>query len=206
MTLLTLPSTSFEYLELEPDHLIYSTQSRGGYTSEVTFGDPTWGGSMRTTPLSERQLRAWEAFISEATQRMLAFELVHPLRLTPLEYSYDSLPFSGTAAMVNIDDLNSPRLSGLPVGLQLRRGDRVQFTEGDHTAYRMVRSDVLVSSVLDQAVPVTPRLPLGMFTTAASAVFKDPKMRLRVTKNSWSAPLTAGQPTRGTFDVYEAIR
>lgn len=204
--LLVLPSTSFEAINLEPDHVVSTSRSRGGYLSEITVADPLWAGSLRTTPLSERQLRAWEAFMSDAVERKLAFDFVHPSKRCPVEYTPATLPFSGQGILTSVADLRNPVMSGLYVGLQLRRGDRVSFVQGDFISYRMVREDTLVSSAISQAVPITPRLPLGRFAVAAQAEFLDPPMRLRIVANSWSAPLVGGQPTRGSFEVFESPR
>lgn len=204
--LLVLPTTSFEAVDLEPDHIVSTTRSRGGYLTEITVADPLWGGSLRTTPLTERQLRAWEAFVSDATERKLAFDFVHPSKRQPINYDPDVLPIVDPLALTDVSDLRNPEVSGLPVGLQLLRGDRVAFLQGDLVSHRMIRADTLVASTISQALPVTPRLPLGVFAVAAEVRLIDAPMRLRVVANSWTAPLVGGQPVRGSFEVFESIR
>ncbi len=204
--LLVLPTTSFEAVSLEPDHVVSTSRSRGGYLTEITVADPLWAGSLRTTPLNERQLRAWEAFISDAVERKLAFDFVHPSKRYPVEYDATTMPFSGDAVITSLADLRSPAMSGLPVGFQLRRGDRLSFIQGDYISYRMVRTGTLVASAVSQAIPITPRLPLGRFAVAAAVEFVSPPMRLRVVANSWKAPLVGGQATRGSFEVFESPR
>lgn len=200
--ILTLPTTYFSALDLEPDHMVSIATDRGGYAHEITWGDPMWVGSMTTTKLSERELRQWEAFIADSTERKLPFDFVHPTKTLPIEYQA-GLPFSGNMTVTSLADLTAPVLSGFTVGLQLRKGDRIAFIERNFVSHRMLRTDLLVSSATAQAVPIVPRLPLGVFTTAATATIKNPPMRLRVQSNTWQASLQAGDAPTGSFKVFE---
>lgn len=206
MATLTHPFNGFEEIELSLEHYIYTSNSQGGYSTEIRYAEPLWRGSLTSTVMDQQEFQEAEEFINEASERMLAFDLVHPLFLCPRSYTVSTTPGGGTASVVGISDLTAPHISGFTNGLLLKKGDRVSVEEGDYVSYRVIASDVTVSSTTDQTINIRPRLPVGRFTTAATLRYLNPKVRLRVVPNTWSVGLQGGQPIQGSFDVIEAPR
>jgi hypothetical protein len=209
MTILAFPTSDFSGIDVNPEHVIAMTRARGNLISEVRSADPMWIGSLTTTALSARQLAQWEAYISRVSDELILTDFVHPLYRCPSAYtvsSFSALSWPGATGIAEINsftDLRTLVLSNVPMGMVLRYGDRCAVTEGGNVSYRMIAEDVTVAGAT-VTVKLTPRLPLGLFSTAAQVKFLNPPIRCRVMKNSWSAPLVAGEGYYGSFDIFEA--
>ncbi|WP_323014540.1 hypothetical protein [Devosia sp.] len=89
--------------------------------------------------------------------------------------------------------------------MQLLRGDRLAIYQGDIVVHRWVAENVLVSGQISQAIPVTPRLPIGVLAPGAIVALKNPKMRFMIVPASWDAAEVAN-PSSISFEVMEALR
>jgi hypothetical protein len=210
MAILAMPTSSFSTIELNPpEPVVAMSKARGNYISELRVADPMWTGSLVTTALSPNQLKAWEAFISKLTDRVIMTDIVHPLYRAPMAYSVETFsalawPATVGVAEVNtITDLRTLVLSGVPDGTVFKAGDRCSVVEGSKVAYSIIAEDVTASGVT-MILKLTPRLPLGLFTTAATVRFLNPFLRARIARNTWSAPVNAGEATYGSFEVFES--
>lgn len=211
MTVLQLPTSSFSGIDLPvPEPTVAMSKARGDYVSELRVADPMWKGKLTTTVLSRRQLAKWEAFIARQADQLTLFDFVHPLYAVPSYYSRETFAALdwgggpvGVAEVTTITDLRTLVVSGLPIGTKLQEGDRCSVVEGGKVAYRIVSADA-TAGLTSTTVALTPRLPLGLFTTAAQVKFLDPFLRARVARGSWSAPIVAGEPIYGSFEIYEA--
>lgn len=209
MTSLSFPTSHFYEVDLQPDFFIATSRSRGNESSEVRYADPLWGGSLTTTVLTDKQLKAWEAFISRCSDELVTVDFVDPSFKAPMDYTVASLSalswpgVTGIGEVNTITDLRTLVCSNVPTNFSLKAGDRVSVTEGTEVAYRIVSEDVVASGATFN-LKLTPRLPLGLFTTAAQVRFLNPFVRLRVAPNTWGAPRRGGEANQGQFDVYEA--
>lgn len=200
----TFPDTGFELIDIELQHSIFSSKTRGGLTSEVRVADPFWAGELVTVALEREDLAIWETFLSECIDRQLTIDFVHPLYAVPRSYATEaSYPGSATADVDAFPDGRTITVNGLSVGLVLKKGDRFSVEEGNRVLVYRVAKDVTVSSDTAQDIVFSPRMRTGLFTTAAVARFLNHKMRLRVRPNTVRAPLQGGKAPSVAFEVYE---
>jgi hypothetical protein len=209
----TFPAYSLTNLQLDPDLGITVARSEGGMIVTSRRADPSWTGQMTTRPLAADPINEhadFRAFLSRCADLNLSIDFVHPRHVVPRSYTIATWPLVTDCSLVSISDLNHIVVSGLTVGVQLKRGDRLslQQTNVDSTvsiAHRWVAVDVTSASATAQAIEVTPRLPMGVFAASATVKFKNPPVRLRVIPGSWD-DAEAGGPTAISFQVSEALR
>lgn len=209
MASLSFPTSDFYEVDLQPDFFIATSRSRGNESSEVRYADPLWGGRLTTTVLSAKQLKQWEAFISQCSDEFVTVDFVDPSFRVPMDYTVTTLSaltwpgVTGIGEVNSITNLRTLVCSNVPTNFSLRRGDRVAVTEGTEVAYRMVSEDVVASGATFN-LKLTPRLPLGLFSSAAQVRFLNPFVRLRVAPNTWDAVRRGGEGQQGQFEVFEA--
>ena len=177
----TLPTGGFEELDIPPDLGIARARTIGSLVVTSRGSDPVVRGKMTTGKLSLAERQDWEAFLVDAMDRNLRVDFVHPRHRTPISYTLDSLPFAGTGSAIEFPDLRTMSASGLPVDLMLKRGDRVGIEQSGMKLCRWMRADTTVASTTDQDLPLTPRLPIGVFSAGATIRLLDPVMRFLVT-------------------------
>jgi len=171
--------------------------------SNVRVADPFWAGEITTVALENNELAEWEAFIQDCVDRNLSIDFLHPLHRCPSAYNPSSYPGSGTGSVTSIVDGRTIEVSGLATGLVLRKGDRLSIEQDDRVMHYMVGEAKTLGSSPEDIV-ITPRLREGLFTTGATVRFLNPKMRLKITPNSYKGPLAAGAATYVQFSVYES--
>lgn len=194
----------FEYIDVDLQHTIFSSKSRGGFTTEVRVADPYWGGELTTLALERAEYAVWDTFLGEVIDRQLAVDFVHPLFPFPRSYALAaSVPGTGTGTVTGFPDGRTITVSALPVGLILKKGDRFSLEQGDRVLHYRVAEDVTVSTTVDQAIKISPRMRTGLFTATATFRYLYPKLRLRVSPNTVRAPLRGGSAVVINFNVYE---
>lgn len=193
-------------LDLQPQFSIETARSDGGFGWDVESADAFWRGSVTTGKLDHDRLQDWEGFIADAIDNRTVIDFVDPVYSRPGFYRETALPGSwdGSAAIVDLTNTRQPVLSGLPVGLVLRRGDRLSASEGAANSYHMVTKPLVVSSATEQAVDVSPLILPNVMAEDSAITFVDPVIKLMVEVNSWRAPRRARVQTVGSFSVYEA--
>jgi len=190
---------SFELAQIEtPEESgLAFTRTEGGLIITSRRSDAYLSGRMVTRPLEVNEYKDLRAFLNAAVQRNRRLDFVHPKFVRPMDYTLAQLSsmfgWSGLAGVVNLDDLFTPRLSGLPVGLQLRRGDCLSFRDGLKNSYKTVESDTLVASNSSQAVPLTSRLGIGVFSLSAAVHFVDPVLRFMVVPDTINDVMSADE-------------
>ena len=177
-----------------------------GNSWQTMDADPYWRGSASTTKLTAAMLQDWEAFMLGAMQDRLAIEFVDPLFRLPKNYRSSGLPlgFDGIGSLADLTDPAAPVVSGLPLGLVLRRGDRLGVASGSNKSCHMVKADVTVASETAQTISVVPPILANVFEAGNDVVLVDPAIRLNIVPNSWSAPRQAMALPIGSFEVVEA--
>lgn len=193
-------------LELSPYFTIDEARSDGGFFWQTEDADPYWTGKGSTGKCNPARLADWEGFVADAVAKSTVLEFVDPIYSIPGAYAVSGLPggWDGVAELVNLDDAWKPIIEGAPVGLILRRGDRVGVVQSNYKSYHMVSKPVVVSSAISQEIEIVPPLLTNIFAPAAQVVFLNPVIRLTIAPNSWSAPRRAREDTIGSFDVREA--
>lgn len=181
-------------------------RDNAGNSWQTMDADPYWRGTASTTKLNAGLLQDWDGFMLAAMQDRLAIEFVDPLFRLPRAYRASGLPlgFGGIGSIADLSDPATPVVSGLPVGLVLRRGDRLGVASGANKTCHVVRADVTVASGTAQAISVVPPIMDNVFEAGDDVVLADPGIRLNIVPNSWSVPRRAMTLTIGSFDVVEA--
>jgi hypothetical protein len=193
-------------LELDIQWVRDAARSDGGFRWETESADPYWAGKGSTSKLNADRLQDWEGFAADAVSRRQVIDFVDPVYFFPAAYRVAGLPggFSGTGTLVSLVDPSSPTFAGLPLGLVLRRGDRLNLGSGGKRSYHRLRADVTVTSISAQALPIAPFVLGNMLSAGAILNLVNPSVRLMLVANSWSAPRAAKQLTIGSFAVEEA--
>jgi hypothetical protein len=204
-----LPISAFSSLALEPDLGINSARSEGGLIVTSRRTDPWWSGTITTgdlDPRGDNERADFIAWLTWAVDLNMRVDMVHPRHRYPRSYTAQTWPMIGNAQLVAVPNLRTILVSGLPVGLVLKRSDRLSITQGDIICHRWIAQDVVVGSAISQSLTVTPRLPIGVLVPGAAVVLKDPKLRFMIVAGSWRDSAEAYGPTPVTFSVEEALR
>lgn len=193
-------------IELDPNWVKDEARDQGGNVWETEDADPFWTGRLSTTKLNHDRLQDWVGFVHTAVRDRLAIEFVDPVFYIPAAYRGVGLPggWDGLGTLFDISNGLQPVFSGLPVGLQLRRGDRLSIFDTDNCRYHMVESNLVVASATEQMVPITPAGLPNVFEAGDSVSFLNPRVLLNIVPNSWRVTRTPRQEPVGTFQVEEA--
>lgn len=193
-------------IEFAPFFPVEAARDDAGNVWETRDADPYWQGRASTGKLDFAKLQDWDGFMLEAMLNRTVIEFVDPVFYIPAAYRGGALPggFSGTGSIVNLTDPLNPVVAGLPVGLVLRRGDRVGFADTNNKTCHVISANITVSSNTMQALKVVPPVLPNVFGASDDVVLLNPVLRLNVEPNSWSVPRRARQDAIGTFSVIEA--
>lgn len=203
---MTFPS-GLNTIEFTPFFPVSEARDDAGNVWETREADPYWKGRGTTGKLNHDRLQAWEAFMLDAMLSRRTIEFVDPIYRIPAAYrSIGVLPFgfSGTGSLVDLEDPAAPIVANLPIGLVLRRGDRIGFADADNKTCHLVNADLTVDSISTQAIAVVPPVLPNVFEAGADVVLLNPVLRLNIEPNSWSVPRRARVDAIGTFAVIEA--
>ena len=203
-----MPDYAFQLVGVKPDLGINHARTEGGLVVTSRRADPFWAGRMTTDNLQgsagNNQHAALRAFLSRCVDKNLRVDFIHPRHRYPSAYTAATWPMVGNGELVSLTDLRTIVVSGLTVGLVLKRGDRLSITQGELIAHRWLAADLVVASAVTQSIELTPRLPTGVFAAAATVTLKDPKMRLMIVPGSWEDD-EVGEPTPIGFEVMESL-
>lgn len=169
--------------------------------------DAYWQGNASTTKLNPALQANWDGFMLAAMFHQTAVEFTDPRYRLPSAYrSAGVLPggFDGEADIADLADPLNPVISGLPVGLELKRGDRIGVVSVDNKTLHVLAADVTVASSTAQVLPVLPPILDNVFSAGDQIRLIDPAVRLTVVPNSWSVRQQARSEPIGTFQVVEA--
>ena len=183
----SLPQGGFSELDgFLPDLGIASAVTLGGIVITSRSADPVVRGRQTTGKLDLDERRDYEAFLIDCADRHMRVDFVHPRHRVPRSYTADTLPFDGLGDVTGFADLRSATVSDLYVGLVLKRGDPIGFEQSGMKLKRWLQSDLVVSSATAQVLPITPRLPIGVFTSGAVVRLLDPVLRYIIVPGSIS--------------------
>jgi hypothetical protein len=196
---------------LAPEKGIAYARSEGGMVVTSRRGDPFWRGTITTPALPldgpgiERMLRpefiTWLHWAEDLNMRI---DFTHPRHRLPRSYDDDTWPMGGDGAIVSVTDLRTIVVSGLTMGLILKRGDRLSIVQDDLVVHRWIGASVVVSSTTVQSPTLTPRLPIGIVEAGADVVLEDPVMRFMIVGGSIVGD-EAIEPTPVSFEVSEVL-
>jgi hypothetical protein len=203
-----MPAYAFSSLSVMPDLGISSERSEGGLIITSHRSDPHWQGPMTTVKLGRsagvNQHADFLAFLSRCVDLNMRVDFVHPLHQLPVSYTLANWPMLDNAELVTVPDLRHIVVRALPMGLALKRGDRLSILQGNVVCHRWIAADVIVSSAITQSLELTPRLPLGVLAAGAAVVLRQPKMRVMIVPGSWDTS-EAKEPSTVTFEVSESL-
>lgn len=193
-------------IDFAPFFPVEEARDDAGNVWETRDADPYWQGRGTTGKLNFDKLQNWDGFMLDAMLNRRVIEFVDPIYRVPAHYRKSPLPggFSGTGQVANLLDPLNPAVQGLPVGMVLKRGDRIGFADSNNKTCHVITADLVVSSNVAQPIPVVPPVLPNVFGPGDDVVLVDPVLRLNIEPNSWSAPRRALQDTVGTFSVIEA--
>jgi hypothetical protein len=207
---LTPPAYGFAAIDLGPELGISAGRSEGGLVITSRRGDPYVTGKLTTRELKPAQFADFHAFLLDAADRVERVDIVNPRFRLPRAYSNGTWPLASDPALAAVTNLRTISVAGLQVGMQLKRGDRlclIQSVGGSEVvSYRWLSADCAVASALTQALSITPRLPIGVFSAGAAVRFKDPFARVTVIADSIEAAITSDSLAAISFEVEEALR
>lgn len=201
----TFPFPFFERIGLRIQPGIAHKRDRGGMLITQRRLEPYWAGQFTTDKLAPAAWADLIAFLDNCVDRNLRVDFVHPRFALPRAFTEATWPLFADPLLVSITHGREIVVSGLQAGMQLKRGDRLSLMQGELRCYRSLAADVLVSSSISQALPLTPRMPLGLFAAGAAVRFKAPPVRLAIVPGSYQDDEVARQfPV--TFETEEALK
>lgn len=158
----------------------------GGLGLSGRTADAYWRGALTTPALSilDRQKALADLTYWADMNKRISF--VHPQYLYPAGYDAATWPLATNPVVTAITDRRHIVVMGLVVGMVLPRGTRFTLIQDDLRCYRSLPVDVVVASATAQTLPVSPRLPLGVFAPNCRISFVSPEVRLAIVPDSWS--------------------
>ncbi len=203
-----MPAYAFESIGVSPELGISHARTEAGLVVTSRRAEPFWRGRMTTEPLAgthgSNEHADFRAFLSRCVDLNLRVDFVHPRHRYPSAYTAATWPMADDATLAALTDRRNIVVTGLTVGMTLKRGDRLALSQGSLIAHRWLAADVVVASAIAQALELTPRLPLGVFEAGAAVALKDPIMRLMIVPGSWDDE-EVGQPAPIGFEVMESL-
>lgn len=161
---------------------------RGRVTQVIDRSDPYWSLDLATGNLSPERVAEMEAWVASLRGGLNDMIYRDPRHVTPRTYagSFAGLTrqgggaFDGTAAVDAIAPA-SVTLSTLPSTFALKAGDRIGLVEDGAYALHIVLED---ATAVDGEVTlaVDPFIRTGVFSTAATANFLRPAVRMVLTQ------------------------
>jgi hypothetical protein len=200
----TFPVSGFKRIGLRVRSGIASTRDRGGLLITTRRAEPYWAGSFTTDELDHAAWSDLIALLDDCVDRNLRVDFVHPRHAVPRAYTPTSWPLSDDPTLVSVTHGRQIVVLGLSIGMELKRGDRLTVMQGELRCYRRLAADVTVSSGIAQALPISPRLPLGVFTPGADVRFRNPPVRLAIVPDSYPDE-EIYQQSAITFETEEAL-
>lgn len=201
----TFALPGFERIAISPPTgRAYARENNGLLVGSTGGRQARWQGKLTTGKLTQAEYARLYAQLWDAVERNLRFDLVLPRFACPRTYTPASWPLETVPLLEEVTDLYTIEVSGLELGMTLLAGDRCCIHQGALRGYRMLSADVMVTSTTAQALPLSPRLPIGVFAAAAEVHFIDPALRVVVVEDSIDLP-EEYRPTGGSFDVTETL-
>lgn len=176
----------------------------GGLGLTGRTADAYWVGTLTTPALSieDRQQALADLLYWADLNKRISF--VHPQHVYPQGYDADSWPLADDPVVTALTDRRHIVVMGLEVGMVLPRGTRFTLIQEDRRCYRELPVDVTISSATAQTLPVSPRLPLGVFAAGCTVSFVAPEVRFAIVPESWSTD-EGLEPMPLSFDVSETL-
>lgn len=195
----------FARIDLVPEPgRIYARERRGLIVQARGGVEPYWSGRLETGELEFDEYADLYGALWDAVERNLRFDFVLPRFACPRAYTPATWPLVANPTIEAVTDLLTLSIAGLEVGMTLKRGDRFTIMSGALRCYRMVAADVTVSSATAQALPIRPRLPIGVFAPTDELKFIDPPVRLAVIADTIDMP-EEYRPLPVSFEVMESL-
>jgi hypothetical protein len=195
---------AFGVIDLKPAGSISFAEEESGLLIVGRKPNRPWKGRFTTGRLDQAEHADLFGLLLKAEERNLRFDFVHPRFRLPRSYNAGSWPMVGDAELEAVTDLYTLTCSGLSMGLLLKRGDRLTIMQDDLRCYCMLSADVTVASISAQALPVLPRLPIGVFAAGAAVRLEDPMVRLALVPGGYDMAEEVS-PRPVSIDVIEAL-
>ena len=198
------PWAGFESIGVRIRSGIAMSRDRGGLLLTRRQVEPHWAGSLTTGKLTVAEHVDGVAFLVDCVDRNLRVDFIHPRFRVPRSYTLASWPLVSDPLLVSVTNGRQIVVSGLQVGMSLKRGDRFTLMQGELRCHRQLAADVVVASTTNQTITLTPRMPLGLFAAGAAVRFKDPMLRLGIVPDSFTTE-EVYQQTPLSFETQEAL-
>lgn len=168
--------------DLEYVDAVNVLRSGAGYGIEL--GKPYWDISMATAEyvISNPIYNDWRTFLDSLRGQKRAgfffdakrpFPITYPNGFGGLTVAITGTPFTGLAAADVFASRREIDISGLPVGLVLKKSDYVSFKSGDNQSLHRLSTNVVSSGTGTATIFVEPAVPL-IYTSAAEVHFDRP--------------------------------
>lgn len=201
----TFPIPGFERIGLRVVSGVVTARDRGGMIVTGRRAEPRWAGPFTTDKLSRNEWADLFALLDDCVDRNLRVDFIHPLYAVPRSYTLDTWPLAADPVLVSATDRRHIMVSGLTVGLMLKRGDRLTLMQDDLRCYRKIAVDTVVTSAIAQTLQLTPRIPSGLFAAGSIVRLKNPPIRLAIVPDSYAQD-EEYSPTPVTFETEEALQ
>lgn len=198
------PLDGFEKIGLRIVSGVITARSRGGLVVVGRSEEARWAGTFTTDKLRSPQWHGLMAFLTDCVDRNLRVDFIHPRHVVPAGYNLGTWPVVADPSLVAVTHRRAIVVSGLTIGVVLKRGTRFSLMQGGLICHRVIAVDTVVASGVAQSLQLTPRLPIGLFSAGAIVRFKNPPVRLAIVPDSFSDE-EAYAPTPITFGTEEAL-
>ena len=200
----TLPLPGFDKIGIRIVSGIAQRRDRGGTLITRRRNMPFWAGPITSDKLFPRDRADYVAFLDNCVSRNLRIDFVHPRFQTPAAYTLATWPLVVDPTLASVTHGHQIVVAGLQLGMQLKRGDRLTLVQGELRCCRPLSADLVVASTTAQALPLSARIPLGVFTAGALVRFRLPPIRLAVVADSYQDEEVYA-PTPITAEFEEAL-
>lgn len=204
---LSFPSYGLSQIDVVPQVGMAWSRSEGGIIITSRRVDPFLKGRV-VTRLLEPEFEHPDVlgFILRAVDENQRVDIIPPRHTVPIGYTDTSWPLVGNPTTIaSITNLRTINIAGLFIGAVLPRGTRVTFsTGGGIYAHRLIAAPVTVTSTTNQAITITPRLPVGLYAAGNAVLFRNPIMRVMIVPDSYDVS-EAVEETPISFDVIESF-
>ncbi|MBC8718833.1 hypothetical protein [Ochrobactrum sp. Marseille-Q0166] len=152
--------------------------------SMIQNGDEWWTVNIETQPLYDEQLAAFEGWLAQAKNGLeTVVYTVLGRQSVPLAYWSDPNNAAITGnPMLTVINGSILTISPVVVGLKMKSGDLIGFSNGEYNFFTRIIADATASSTLLQVV-VEPFLP-SYITIGSTVRLKDAKINTRVVPGS----------------------
>lgn len=189
---------------------LQQNRTRGGDVLTAGGGSRLWRGTVNIARLYHRQADALLALLSVVEDEGGSFMFRHPAFIGPADDPSGAKLGTLAPKIMNVaTNSRDLRISGLPSGYLLSRGDFLSFTYGTnpvrHALHQVVSANVAAGAGGQALVEVTPHIRPG-FTVGADVRLVRPQAKAVIIPGTFAPGTSAGVFTTGiSFDFTQTL-